>query len=235
MKRRWQTEGDWIYRAEYFRKDGSRVPVLLGAATLEGSRAEGVAFVLDCASGRRRTRESLRRYDETQTALARANRATTMGQLTASIAHEVNRPPAGIIANAEARLRWLDRATPDLDAVRRTLEWIIDDGNRRSEVIQRVRALANQTEIEKVPLDPNDLVREIIVLVQRELIGQQLSSRTELAPALPTDHGRPGPIAAGDYQPGDEWHGSHATGHGSAARTSDSDRVRRRHSISSQV
>jgi PAS domain S-box-containing protein len=130
-------------------------------------------------------RENDRRYREMQMELAHANRVATMGQLTASIAHELNQPLAAVVANAEAGLRWLDRGTPDLDAVRRSVEWAIDDANRASEVIRRVRALANKTEIEKVPLDVNDLVREIITLAQRELISHRVSLRTEFAPALP--------------------------------------------------
>jgi C4-dicarboxylate-specific signal transduction histidine kinase len=110
---------------------------------------------------------------------------TTLGELTASIAHEVNQPLAAIVANAEACLRWLGRGTPDLDAARRSVEWVIDDGNRASEVIRRVRALAKKTDIEKVPLDVNDVIREVIVLVQRELISHQVSLRMELAPTLP--------------------------------------------------
>ncbi len=108
-----------------------------------------------------------------------------MGELAASIAHETNQPLAGIVANAEAGLRWLNRGTPDLDAARRSLEWIIHDGNRASEVIRRVRALAKKTEIEQVPLDVNDVVREIVALVQRELTSHRVSLRMELAPALP--------------------------------------------------
>jgi C4-dicarboxylate-specific signal transduction histidine kinase len=117
--------------------------------------------------------------------LAHVNRITTTGQLAASIAHEVNQPLAGVVANAAACLRWLDRGTPDLDAARRSVQWIIDDGNRASEVIRRVRALANKTDIEKMPLDVNDVVREVIALVQRELISHLVSLRMELAPALP--------------------------------------------------
>ena len=120
-----------------------------------------------------------------QAELAHVTRVTTLGELTASIAHEVNQPLAAVVANAEACLRWLDRETPDLDAARRSVEWIINDGNRASEVIRRVRALANKTDIEKVPLDINDVVREVIALVQRELASHRVSLRTELAPALP--------------------------------------------------
>jgi signal transduction histidine kinase len=105
--------------------------------------------------------------------------------MTASIAHEVNQPLAAVIANAEACLRWLDRETPDLDAARYSVEWIINDGNRASEVIRRVRALANKTDIEKAPLDVNEVVSEVSALVQRELISHRVSLRTELAPALP--------------------------------------------------
>jgi PAS domain S-box-containing protein len=166
---------------EYFRKDGSRVPVLVGATAFGGGQDEGVAFVLDLTE-RKRVEGALR---DTQANLAHVVRITTLGELTASIAHEVNQPLAAVVANAEACLRWLDRG-PDLDAARRSVEWIINDGNRASEVIRRVRALAKKTDIEKEPLDVNDIVREVIELVQRELISHRASLRTELASNLPT-------------------------------------------------
>jgi signal transduction histidine kinase len=112
-------------------------------------------------------------------------RVTMLGELTASISHEVNQPLAAVVTNAEACLRWLARETPDLNAARRSVEWIINDGKRASEVIRRVRALAKKTDIEKVPLDINDVVREVVALVQRELTSHRVSLRTELAPALP--------------------------------------------------
>jgi C4-dicarboxylate-specific signal transduction histidine kinase len=155
--------------------------VLLGGAAFDERRDQGVSFVLDLTE-RKRVEGALR---DTQTNLAHVTRMTTLGELTASIAHEVNQPLAGVVANAGACLRWLDRGTPDLAGVRRSVEWIIDDGNRASEVIRRVRALAKKTDIEKVPLDVNDVVRETIALVQRELMSHQVSLRTELASALP--------------------------------------------------
>jgi PAS domain S-box-containing protein len=176
------------FEKEYTRKDGSRVPVLIGGATFEEGGNQGVAYVLDLTERKRveaEARENEQRYREAQLELAHANRVATMGQLTASIAHEVNQPLAGVVANAEACLSWLRRGTPDVDAACRSVEWIIADGNRASEVIGRVRALAKKTDIEKVPLDVNDVVRETIPLVQRELISHQALLRMELAPTLP--------------------------------------------------
>jgi PAS domain S-box-containing protein len=166
---------------EYFRKDGSRVPVLVARAIFEWNRDEGVAFVLDLTE-RKHVEGALR---DAQADLAHVVRVTTLGELTASIAHEVNQPLAAVVANAEACLRWLDRATPDLTAARRSVESIINDGNRASGVIRRIRALVNKTNIERAPLDINDVVRETIPLVQRELIGHHVLLRMELAPALP--------------------------------------------------
>jgi PAS domain S-box-containing protein len=174
---------------EYFRKDGSRVPVLVARALFEWKPDEGVSFVIDMTDRKRaeeKLRASERRLLDAQVELAHVTRVTTLGELAASIAHEVNQPLAGVVANAEAGLRWLRRETPDLDAACRSVEWIIDDGNRASEVIRRVRALAKKTDIEKVPLDVNDLVREVIPLVQRQLMSHQVSLQMELAPALPT-------------------------------------------------
>src|ERR1700737_3017897 len=176
------------FEKEYTRKDGSRVPVLIGGATFEEGGNQGVAYVLDLTERKRveaEARENEQRYREAQLELAHANRVATMGELAASIAHEVNQPLAGVVANAEACLRWLRRGTPDVDAACRSVEWIIDDGNRASEVIRRVRALAKKTSLEKVPLDVNDVVRETIPLVQRELISHQVLLRVELAPTLP--------------------------------------------------
>ena len=176
------------FEKEFTKKDGSRVPVLIGGATFEQGGNQGVAYVLDLTERKRveaQARENEQRYREAQLELAHVTRVTTLGELTASIAHEVNQPLAAVVANAHTCLRWLDRDTPDLDGARRSVEWIIDDGNRASEVIRRVRALAKKTDIEKVALDVNDVVRETIPLVQRELISHQVLLRMELAPTLP--------------------------------------------------
>jgi signal transduction histidine kinase len=131
---------------------------------------------------RKRAEEALR---QARADLAHVTRVTTLGELTASIAHEVNQPLAAIVANAEACLRWLDRGTPDLDEARRSVEWIVKDGNRAGEVIRRLRTLLNKADTQKAPLDVNDVVSEVIALVQRELLSHRVSPRMELAPALP--------------------------------------------------
>jgi PAS domain S-box-containing protein len=173
---------------EYFRKDGSRVPILIARALFEWKPDEGVSFVIDMTD-RKQAEEKLRaseqRLLDAQMELAYVMRVTTLGELTASIAHEVNQPLTAVVVNADACLRWLRRRTPDLDAACRSVESIIEDSNRASEVIRRIRALAKKTDTEKVPLDVNDVVRETIGLMQREVFSHQVSLRMELAPALP--------------------------------------------------
>ncbi|MGY4184870.1 PAS domain-containing sensor histidine kinase [Bradyrhizobium sp. USDA 4459] len=117
--------------------------------------------------------------------LAHVTRVTTLGELTASIAHEINQPLAAVIANADACLTWLQRSPPDFKAARRSVEWIIEDGTRASDVIRHVRALAKRTDIEMVPLDANTVVREAVALVQREMASHAVSVRMELSSVLP--------------------------------------------------
>jgi PAS domain S-box-containing protein len=119
---------------------------------------------------------------EARADLAHATRVTTLGELTASIAHEVNQPLAAIVANAEACLRWLDRGTPNMDAARRSVEWVINDGNRAAEVIGRVRALAAKTSTDKSELDINEVINEVRTLMRRELSDHRVSLRMELGP-----------------------------------------------------
>jgi C4-dicarboxylate-specific signal transduction histidine kinase len=132
-----------------------------------------------------RDRSAQMAQHKAQTELAHMARVTTLGELSASIAHEVSQPLAALITNAEASLRWLDRETPDIDEARNAMAGILKDGNRANEVIQHVRSLAKRTDTQKRPIDINELVKEVIALVQRELVSQRVSLRMELAPALP--------------------------------------------------
>jgi PAS domain S-box-containing protein len=135
------------------------------------------------------TKQAEEKLRKTQAELAHVTRVTMLGELTTSIAHEVNQPLAAVIANADACLRWLDREPPDLAAARRSVEWVIEDGNRAGEVIRRVRALAKKSDLEKIALDLNDVVRDVMALVQRESISHRVSLRTELAPDQPMIRG----------------------------------------------
>jgi PAS domain S-box-containing protein len=121
---------------------------------------------------------------EAQTNLAHVTRVTALGEMAASIAHEVNQPLAAVVANAAACLRWLDREPPDLKQARSTMESIIKDGNRAGEVTQRVRAFVNKTTNQKIPLPINDVVNEAVTLVQHELFSHRISLRVELTPVL---------------------------------------------------
>jgi len=125
------------------------------------------------------------KFRKAQADLAHTTRASTLSELTASIAHEVNQPLTAVIANAQTCLRWLDREPPELDEARRAAENIVKDGKRAAEVIRRVRALSKNADPQTAPLDLNDVVNEVVPLVQRELLSHGVLLRMELAPALP--------------------------------------------------
>ena len=146
-----------------------------------GELTEFIGVVMDTTE-RKRSEEALR---EAQAELFRVARATTMGELTASIAHEVNQPLAAVVTNANACLRWLNARTPDLDEARTAAQRIVRDGNRASDVIARIRGFLTKGEPVTVQLDANDVVREIIMLTQGEVLRRAASLLTELADGLP--------------------------------------------------
>jgi C4-dicarboxylate-specific signal transduction histidine kinase len=143
---------------------------------------EVVGAVMDITAAR----EAQEALYAAQAKLAHVTFLTTLGQMSASIAHEVNQPLAAIVTDAGGGLRWLEREVPNLDEARRALERIIKVGRRAGEVIQSIRALSNKNDGQRAPLDINDVVNEVVALVQRELVNHRVSLRAELAPALPT-------------------------------------------------
>ncbi len=115
---------------------------------------------------RKRAEASLR---EAQSELARVTRVTTMGEMAASIAHEVNQPLAGIVSNANASLHWLAGANPNLDEAREALRRIIRDGTRAGVVTNRIQALFTKTRAAKERLDINVTIAEVVILMESEI------------------------------------------------------------------
>ena len=130
-------------------------------------------------------REAQESLHAAQTALAHAARVATLGEMSASIAHEVNQPLAGIVTNGEAGLRWLDRKQPELGEVRSAMERMIRDGKRASQVVERLRALARKAPAQTTLLDLNEVITEGIALVQREIQSHRVVLELDLARDLP--------------------------------------------------
>ncbi len=170
-----------VFEKEYIRRDGSRLPVLVGAAAFVDTRARSVSFVVDL-SERKRSEEALQRA---HAELAHVTRVTTLGELAASIAHEVNQPLAAIVADANACLNWLAGTNPRLDMVHEALAAIVRDGHRAADVIQRIRQLAVKAVPPKAAVDLNDVVREVLPLVRAALLRHEVSLAVELASELP--------------------------------------------------
>jgi PAS domain S-box-containing protein len=181
-----QTTGASLpFEKEYVRKDGSRVPVLIGHAMFERKLDEGVAFVLDLTEQKRTERA----YTQVQAELAHANRVAIMGDLTASIAHEINQPIGAAITYANAALNWLSRQPPNLEEVQRALGLIVEAGIRAGDVIDRTRALVKKAPPRKDRVEINKAVLEIVELTRREMAENAISIQMQLAESPPAVQG----------------------------------------------
>jgi PAS domain S-box-containing protein len=146
-----------------------------------GDLVEFVGSSMDITE-RKRAEEALRRA---QADLAHGSRVTTMGELTASLAHEVNQPIAAAVTDANTCLRWLTRDHPDVEEARAAAMRIVKDGTRAADIISRIRLLFKKGTPEREPVDVNEVVREMIVLLRSEATRYSVFLRTELAEDLP--------------------------------------------------
>ena len=122
---------------------------------------------------------------EAQGELAHVGRVMIMGELTASIAHEINQPLAAVVANANACFRWLANSIPNLDEARDAISRIVRDGNRASDVIRRIRALVQKGDTEKTLLDINEVIQEVVSLTHSEIQKSGVVLKMNLAASLP--------------------------------------------------
>jgi len=173
------------FEKEFFRKDGSRVPVLIGVANFEEDGRQGVAFVLDLTE-RKNAADALRAL---QMDLAHANRLATMGHLAASIAHEINQPIGAARNNAHAALRFLAADPPDLAEVSEALECVVNNTYRAGEIIDGIRVQVKKAPPRKETIALNGAIEEVIALVRGELSKNRVSIQTQLAEGLPLVHG----------------------------------------------
>jgi PAS domain S-box-containing protein len=174
----------WDGELAQVRADGSWVTVASRWALRrdERGRPVGILETNTDITSRIEARDALHRA---QAELAHVTRITTLGELTASIAHEVNQPLAAIVANGQACLRWLKRDVPDLSEAQSAVERMVADGKRAGEVIWGLRMLARKADPQWEVLALNEVIESALVLVQRELHSHQVALKLSLSPGLP--------------------------------------------------
>jgi PAS domain S-box-containing protein len=178
-----ERNGEWTGELTQTTRDGRRIIVESRHVLLR--QADGRRLVLETnrdITERRQAEDAVRKA---QAELAHVARVTTMGEMAASIAHEVNQPLSGVVVNANACVRWLAGSPPNLDEARDALQRIVRDGKRASDVIARIRALSKKTGGEREPIDLNEAIQEVVALALGEVRRTRVALRTELAGTLP--------------------------------------------------
>ena len=185
----WQRYGERLkagdivtFESRHRRKDGTLFPVEIRVREFcQGGPRLFISLSRDITE-RKRAAEAFR---ERQGELTHANRVATMGQLTASVAHEVSQPIAATLTNAQAALRWLSSQPPNLEEVRQTLDHIVNDAKRGGEVINQIRALIRKAPARKDSIDINNTILDVIALIRSEVLRHGVSLQTDLATGLP--------------------------------------------------
>jgi PAS domain S-box-containing protein len=181
---------DYRFQKRYRRKDGDVIWAEVSSSFVPptGSAPAFFVTVVVDITERKRAEEVLHQREislrEAQTELAHVSRVTTMGELSASLAHEVNQPLAGIITNANASIRWLGGESPNLNEAREAIRRIIRDGTRAGDVISRMRTLFKKARAAPERFDINNAIEEVVMLTQSELRRNKVALRTELATNL---------------------------------------------------
>jgi len=176
---------DYHTEKRYCRKDGKVIWVRVSTArALDSSSAlQGIPAIIEDITERKRAEVA---WHDAREALARATRLTVMGELSASIAHEINQPLAAIITNGHACERFLTFSPPDLDEVKDAVGEIVRDGRRASEVLKRIRAMSKNSAPERRQVDVNHAIAEVLALTRDELLRHRVSVQTDLHSNLPT-------------------------------------------------
>ena len=182
-----------VYRLEkrYLCKDGSVLWADVSSVFVPATGTNSAFFsvVIVDITQRKRAEEELHQKEislrEAQNELAHVSRVTTMGELAASIAHEVNQPLAGMLTNANASLRWLAGDAPNLAEAREAIRRIVRDGNRAADVVSRMRAFFKKLPAAKERVNINEVIQEVLTLTQTELQRNRVSLRTKFANDLP--------------------------------------------------
>lgn len=173
-----------VFEKEYFRRDGSRVPVLIGAAAMGDGYKEVVAFVLDITE-RKRAEEERERLREAQSDLTYVSRVLTLGELAASFAHEIRQPINAALVSAETVMLLLERSTPDVAELRDATKRMAVEARRASDIIDRIQSLYKRSTPRMDAINVNDLVMEMVTLLGAEADRHHVSIRTELESQLP--------------------------------------------------
>jgi PAS domain S-box-containing protein len=178
---------DFDYEHRLLMPDGSIKYVHMVAHTLRdpSGRIECFGAVMDVTAAKQAEEE----LHKAQTALAHVTRMTTFGEMTASIAHEVNQPLTGIATYGDASLRWLDHDPPRLEEARSSIRQMINSARHASDVIGRIRVLSRKGVLERMPFDINKVIDDVIAMIRPEINIHHVSLQLDLEPSLPPAHG----------------------------------------------
>ena len=179
---RW--EGELVHR----RKSGNEV-VVMSRWSLQRDERGRPSVTMETNSDITERRHAEDALHKAQGELAHVTRVTTMGELTASIAHEINQPLAAVVTNGEACLRWLGRPVPDIGEAKASVERMIANGRRASDVVARLRSLARRSDPQHLPVDINEVVDDVLLLVERELSIHRVGLELALDRSVPVISG----------------------------------------------